>query len=126
VGDTIIGENCNLGAGSITANLRHDYKDVKVLVKGKVTSSSRLKIGAFIADWTKTGIGTMIYPGMIMGPFTWTAPNETVDCNIEPFTMLGSVGKSKIAKEKIGDVVKDEENKIFLWRLYEELKDVKY
>lgn len=126
IGDSVIGEHCNLGAGTKTANLRHDKKGVKVLVKGQVVNSGHHKIGAFIADWTQTGIGTIIYPGMLMGPFGWTTPNAIVNCNIEPFTLLGSAGKKKIAKEKISDVVKAANDKNFLEQLYEELKDVKY
>ncbi len=126
VGNSVIGEHCNLGAGTKTANLRHDKKGVKVLVKGQVVSTGQRKIGTFIADWTQTGIGTIIYPGMLMGPFGWTTPNAIVNCNIEPFTLLGSAGKKKIAKEKINDVVKAANDKKFLEQLYEELKDVKY
>jgi UDP-N-acetylglucosamine diphosphorylase/glucosamine-1-phosphate N-acetyltransferase len=126
IGDSVIGENCNLGAGTISGNLRHDYNNVKVLVKGQVRESDRHKIGFFAADWTKTGVGTMVYPGMILGPFSWTAPNETVDCNVEPFTLLGKKGKQKIPKGKIETVVKDEQDKRFLSMIYEELEHVKY
>jgi len=126
IGDSVIGEHCNMGAGTSSGNLRHDHKNVKVLVKGKVVESSRHKIGFFAADWTQTGVGTMIYPGRLLGPFAWTAPNATVDCNIEPFTLLGSAGKKKIPKEKIGNIAKSDADKKFLERLYEELKDVRY
>jgi bifunctional UDP-N-acetylglucosamine pyrophosphorylase/glucosamine-1-phosphate N-acetyltransferase len=63
VGDSIIGENCNLGAGTITANLRHDNSTVKVEVKDKLIDTGKTKLGAIIADNIKTGIGTLIYPG---------------------------------------------------------------
>jgi len=63
VGDSIIGENCNLGAGTITANLRHDDSVVKVKVKDKLVDTGKNKLGAIIADNIKTGIGTLIYPG---------------------------------------------------------------
>ena len=63
VGDSIIGENCNLGAGTITANLRHDDLTVKVKVKDKLIDTGKNKLGAIIADSVKTGIGTLIYPG---------------------------------------------------------------
>ncbi len=126
IGDSVIGEHCNLAASTITANLRHDYGNVKVLVKGRLVESNRHKIGFFAADWTKTAVGTMIYPGRVLGPFAWTAPNATVDCNIEPFTLLGPAGKKKIPKEKIEAIVKNETEKHFLLRLYEELKVVRY
>jgi bifunctional UDP-N-acetylglucosamine pyrophosphorylase/glucosamine-1-phosphate N-acetyltransferase len=35
VGDSVIGENCNLGAGTNIANLRLDKKEISVSVKGK-------------------------------------------------------------------------------------------
>jgi NDP-sugar pyrophosphorylase family protein len=63
VGDSIIGENCNLGAGTITANLRHDNLTIKVKVKDKLIDTGKIKLGAIIADNVKTGIGTLIYPG---------------------------------------------------------------
>ena len=63
IGDSIIGENCNLGAGTITANLRHDKNNVKVKVKESLIDSGRLKLGVMMGDNIKTGIGTLIYPG---------------------------------------------------------------
>lgn len=127
IGDSIIGEHCNIGAGTISGNLRHDRKNVKVLVKGKVVESDRHKIGFFAADFTKTGVGTMIYPGMKLGPFSWTTPNAIVDTNVEPFTIFGPGDKkTKIPKEKIETSMKDDVYKEFMRFVYEELKDVKY
>jgi len=126
VGDSIIGSHCNLGAGTIVANLRHDRRSVKVMVKGEVVSTGHHKIGAFIGDYTKTGIGTMIYPGMLLGPFSWTTPAAIVTRNLEPFTMLGPDGKTKIKKEKIADVAKTVADKNFLEHLHKNLKSVKY
>jgi len=126
VADSIIGENCNLGAGTTTANLRHDNKGVKVFVRDKVVDSEQRKVGAFIGDWTKTGVGTVIYPGRILGPFSWTAPREVVDCNIEPFVLLSNKGKQRIQKEKIKPATKNSEDVPFLEQLYEQLKNTRY
>ena len=68
VGDSIIGENVNLGGGLITANLRHDNKNVKSLVKGKLVDTGRKKFGAVIADDVKIGINNSIYPGRKIWP----------------------------------------------------------
>ncbi|HIE54715.1 MAG TPA: glucose-1-phosphate thymidylyltransferase, partial [Chromatiaceae bacterium] len=56
VGDSIIGENTNLGDGTITANLRHDDGTIKVEIKGKLVDSGRRKLGAIIGHNVKTGI----------------------------------------------------------------------
>lgn len=41
VGDSIIGEGCNFGAGTKVANLRHDRRTVRVKLKGKLINSGR-------------------------------------------------------------------------------------
>jgi UDP-N-acetylglucosamine diphosphorylase / glucose-1-phosphate thymidylyltransferase / UDP-N-acetylgalactosamine diphosphorylase / glucosamine-1-phosphate N-acetyltransferase / galactosamine-1-phosphate N-acetyltransferase len=82
VGDSVIGENVNLGAGFIVANLRHDNADVKSTVKGKLISSKRRKLGTIIADNVKTGIRTTIYPGRKIWPGKTTLPGEIVKKDI--------------------------------------------
>ncbi len=79
VGDSVVGENSNLGAGTITANLRHDNKNVKSVVKGKLIDTSRRKLGAIIADDVHTGINTIIYQGRKIWPGVGTRPGEIVD-----------------------------------------------
>ncbi len=82
VGDSIIGENSNLGAGTITANLRHDNANIKSMVKGKLIDTQRRKLGAIIADDVHTGINTSIYPGRKLWPGTTTRPGEIVKKDI--------------------------------------------
>ena len=82
VGDSIIGEHVNLGAGFIVANLRHDEDEVKSMVKGKLISSNRRKFGTVIADHVKTGIRTSIYPGRKIWPNRTTLPGEIVKKDI--------------------------------------------
>jgi UDP-N-acetylglucosamine diphosphorylase/glucosamine-1-phosphate N-acetyltransferase len=78
VGDSIIGSNCNLGAGTITANLRFDKKPVKVTIKGRRVDSGLRKLGAIIGDDAQTGINVSIDPGVIVGSGAWIAPGITV------------------------------------------------
>lgn len=78
VGDSIIGEKCNLGAGTITANFRLDGKTVKMMVKGRVVDSGRRKLGAILGDGVKTGINALFMPGVKVGINTWVGPNLTV------------------------------------------------
>ncbi len=66
VGDSVIGEGCNFGAGTICANLRHDKGSIKSFVKGARVDSGRRKLGAIMGDDVKTGINTTIYPGTVI------------------------------------------------------------
>ncbi|MHB1261297.1 MAG: bifunctional sugar-1-phosphate nucleotidylyltransferase/acetyltransferase [Thermoplasmatota archaeon] len=68
VGDSILGEGCNLGAGTIVANLRHDDATVRVHHKGKRIDTGRRKFGAIVGDGAKTGINASLNPGTILGP----------------------------------------------------------
>jgi bifunctional UDP-N-acetylglucosamine pyrophosphorylase/glucosamine-1-phosphate N-acetyltransferase len=74
VGDSLIGERCNLGAGTKIANLRFDDRNVKVVHKGEMVDSGRRKLGAVMGDDVKTGInamidaGTVIFEGSVIGP----------------------------------------------------------
>jgi len=82
VGDSIIGANCNLGAGTIIANLRHDEANIKVEVKGKFVDTKKRKFGAVVGDNVKFGIGTLIYPGRKIGSYKRTLPGEIVKKNL--------------------------------------------
>ncbi len=88
VGDSIIGRKSNFGAGTITANLRHDNKAVRVSVKGKRISSGRRKLGVIIADDVKTGIGTSISTGVVIHQGARTGIGVIVDRDIEPHTLV--------------------------------------
>ncbi len=88
VGDSIIGENSNLGAGTITANLRHDRGNVRVEIKGKLEDSGRHKLGAIIGHGVKTGINVSIYPGRKIGSGSFIGPGAIVDRNVPPMSLV--------------------------------------
>ena len=78
IGDSILGERVNVGAGTIVANLKHTNTPVESKVQGKIIDTGRRKLGAIIGDGVKLGIGTMIYPGRKIWPFLYTLPGEIV------------------------------------------------
>lgn len=78
VGDSIIGRNCNLGAGTKIANLRHDKDSVKVMINGEQKDSKSKKLGALIFDDVKTGINSSINCGVILPKGSMIKPNEFV------------------------------------------------
>lgn len=79
IGDSIVGEDANIGCGTITANFRHDGKNHRSMVKGELVDTGRRKFGAVIGDGVHTGINTSIYPGRKLWPGTSTLPGEVVD-----------------------------------------------
>ena len=78
IGDSIIGENCNLGAGTVTANFRLDARTVKMIIKDKIVDSKRRKLGVVLGDGVKTGINALLMPGIKIGSNSWIGPNVVV------------------------------------------------
>jgi bifunctional UDP-N-acetylglucosamine pyrophosphorylase/glucosamine-1-phosphate N-acetyltransferase len=78
VGDSVLGENVNLGAGTQVANLRHDDADIRMTVKGKRVSTGRRKVGVVVGPGAKTGVNTSLDPGVVLSAGATTDPGERV------------------------------------------------
>jgi NDP-sugar pyrophosphorylase family protein len=74
VGDCIIGNRCNLGAGTKCANLRFDGANVRIHHDGKIIDSSRRKFGLIIGDDAQTGCNAVSNPGTLMGKGAFSYP----------------------------------------------------
>ncbi len=84
VGDSLLGPEVNLGAGTQIANLRHDGRDVRQTVKGDRVSTGRRKYGAVVGPGAKTAINTSLAPGIVLGAGARTSPGESVTRDRSP------------------------------------------
>ncbi|VVB51470.1 Bifunctional protein GlmU [uncultured archaeon] len=82
VGDSVIGEHCNFGAGTKVANLRFDDGEVHVEIQGKMMGSGRRKLGCIMGDYVKTGINVSIMPGRCIYPHATVEAGSVVKHNI--------------------------------------------
>ncbi|MGC9071651.1 MAG: bifunctional sugar-1-phosphate nucleotidylyltransferase/acetyltransferase [Acidilobus sp.] len=82
VGDSVIGEDVNLGAGTITANLRFDHKSVKMTVKGERIDTGLPKLGAIMGGHSQTGINVSLMPGVKIGAYAIIYPGCVVSRDI--------------------------------------------
>ncbi len=83
LGDSIIGEKCNFGAGTKIANLRLDDKNIMVNVKNRVIDTRLRKFGAVVGDNVRTGINVTINVGTMIGDNVFIAPGAKVDGYVE-------------------------------------------
>ena len=67
LGHSFVGEWVNLGALTTNSDLKNNYGPVKVVVNGDLVDSGETKVGAFIGDHAKTGIGTLLNTGVTIG-----------------------------------------------------------
>ncbi|MEB2792831.1 MAG: NTP transferase domain-containing protein [Caldisphaeraceae archaeon] len=84
VGDSIIGEGVNLGAGTITANLRFDHEPIKMNIKGSPVNTGMEKLGAIVGGYSQTGINVSILPGKKIGSFSIIYPGCVVYRDVKP------------------------------------------
>jgi len=78
IGNSVVCENVNLGAGTMIANLRFDGKEVMMKINGKKVSTGLRKFGAVIGANTKTGVNVSIMPGVRIAPNSWIMPGTVV------------------------------------------------
>jgi NDP-sugar pyrophosphorylase family protein len=68
VGDSILGKDVNLGAGTKLANLKMISGAITVTADKKRYNTGRRKLGAILGDHTETGCNSVTSPGTLMGP----------------------------------------------------------
>jgi UDP-N-acetylglucosamine diphosphorylase/glucosamine-1-phosphate N-acetyltransferase len=78
LGHAYVGEWVNLGAGTSNSDLRNDYGDVTVTVNGRRVSTGQTKVGCFLGDHAKSGIGTLLNTGTNAGIFTNLLPSGSL------------------------------------------------
>jgi bifunctional UDP-N-acetylglucosamine pyrophosphorylase/glucosamine-1-phosphate N-acetyltransferase len=76
--DSIVGNNVNLWWGFKVANLRHDGRNIKSIVKWKLLDTWKRKFWCIIWDNVKTWINTQVYPGRVLETNSHTLPWEVI------------------------------------------------
>jgi len=87
-GDSIFDSDCDIGAGTITANVRLDRDNIKSLVKGKKIDTGLKSFGVVLGQNTKIGVQTSLMPGVLIGSNSIVGPHSFVRENIENNTLF--------------------------------------
>jgi hypothetical protein len=103
IGHSVIGQWVNLGAGTITSNLKNTYGPVRLESANGRIETGRTFLGSLIADHAKLGIGTLLGTGTLVGagaqlvrnpvsrwvpPFCWTSADTPVRIDLESFLRI--------------------------------------
>ena len=78
VGDSVLGKDANLGAGTKLSNLRNDGGEVHVRLNGERLPSGLRKFGAVLGEGVATGCNSVTNPGVVLGCNSTVWPNATV------------------------------------------------
>ena len=89
IGDSILGRNTNLGAGTKLANLKLKGDTVRVLFEGRLIDTGLRKFGAIIGDDTEIGCNAVTNPGTILGKKCLVYPLTSVRPRYyEPYSVV--------------------------------------
>ncbi|MCG3126684.1 MAG: hypothetical protein CHACPFDD_01536 [Phycisphaerae bacterium] len=67
LGHSYVAEWVNLGADTVTSDLKNTYGTIRVAINGVDVESGQRFVGATIGDHAKTGIGTILPTGCVIG-----------------------------------------------------------
>jgi len=75
VGDSVFENNISLGSNALTANLRLDENNIRVLIDGESVDTQRNKLGAIIGSHVRIGTSANIMPGVRIGKNSFVGPS---------------------------------------------------
>jgi acetyltransferase-like isoleucine patch superfamily enzyme len=78
LGDSILGNDVNLGAGTKLANLRFIKGDIPIKTATGMENTNLRKMGAIMGDQVQTGCNTVTNPGTLLGKRSMVMANCTV------------------------------------------------
>jgi carbonic anhydrase/acetyltransferase-like protein (isoleucine patch superfamily) len=96
IGDSILGRDVNLGAGTKLANLKIVSSEVTLRVAGRSWSTGLRKFGAILGDGTETGCNSVTNPGAILGKGSLVYPCINVEGGYYPPRTVISAKKDAI------------------------------
>jgi UDP-N-acetylglucosamine diphosphorylase/glucosamine-1-phosphate N-acetyltransferase len=88
IGHSFIGEWVNIGALTTNSDLKNNYGPIRIKIGKKTFDTGMIKLGCFIGDHTKTGIGTLIPTGAVIGSFVNFFGGGMMPSYVPSFTWL--------------------------------------
>jgi len=82
VGDSILGNDVNIGAGCICANFRLDHGEVIVYHEREKILSGLKKFGTIIGDRAQLGCNCVTSPGVLLGKEVFVSPCKHIKANL--------------------------------------------
>ncbi|MEW6249799.1 MAG: putative sugar nucleotidyl transferase [Planctomycetota bacterium] len=100
LGHSYVGEWVNLGADTITSDLKNTYGTIRVSLNGVGVETGRHFLGAMIGDHSKTGIGTILPTGVVIGVAANVFTQSGVPKFVPSFAWLTQEGLTAYRVEK--------------------------
>jgi bifunctional UDP-N-acetylglucosamine pyrophosphorylase/glucosamine-1-phosphate N-acetyltransferase len=74
IGDSIVDDDCSLGAGTVLANFRLDEENIQIEVGDSLVNTGYGKLGAIVGRGCRIGVNASLMPGVRVGPDSFVGP----------------------------------------------------
>jgi UDP-N-acetylglucosamine diphosphorylase/glucosamine-1-phosphate N-acetyltransferase len=128
VGSSVLGRWVNLGAGTITSNLKNTYGPVRLDVGDAKLETGHVFLGSLIGDHAKTAIGTLLGAGTVVGAGANLFGDVRAPKYVPPFAW-GGAGAERMTREGFlatiervlprRNVVVDDPTRAYLGRMFD-------
>jgi UDP-N-acetylglucosamine diphosphorylase/glucosamine-1-phosphate N-acetyltransferase len=95
LGHSVVGEWVNLGAGTITSNLKNTYGPIRLDIGVERIETGRTNLGALFGDHVKTAIGTLLPTGAVLGTGANLFGAPRAPKWVAPFAWGGETGEQQ-------------------------------
>ena len=86
LGHAYLGKWVNLGAMTTNSDLKNNYRPVRVWTPSGITDTGHEKVGCFLGDHVKTGIGMLLNTGTVVGAGANLYGSVMPPSYVEPFS----------------------------------------
>lgn len=115
IGHAYLGAWVNLGAGTTNSDLKNNYSSVRLWTPEGDADTGEMKMGCFLGDHVKTGIGLLLNTGTVVGagsnlygaamppkhvpPFSWGTGEDLAAYRVDKFLQVAerAMGRRKVA-----------------------------
>ncbi|MGE0481972.1 MAG: putative sugar nucleotidyl transferase [Phycisphaerae bacterium] len=101
LGHSFVGEWVNLGASTVSSDLKNTYGTIRVLLNGVEVETGHTLVGTTIGDHVKTGIGTILPTGCVLGVAANVFTTALVPRFVPSFSWLTEAGVVRARVDKV-------------------------
>jgi NDP-sugar pyrophosphorylase family protein len=100
VGDSIVDDNCSLGAGTILANFRLDEGNIHVKVGDNLVDTHYDKLGAMVGRGCRIGVNASLMPGVRVGPDSVVGPQVCLHDDLQANKTVLAASRRRVTDNK--------------------------
>jgi UDP-N-acetylglucosamine diphosphorylase/glucosamine-1-phosphate N-acetyltransferase len=100
IGDSVVDDNCSLGAGTVLANFRLDEGEIQIKVGDSLIDTGYDKLGAIVGQGCRVGVNASLMPGVRVGPNSFVGPQVCLRQDLGARKMVLLESRCQIADNK--------------------------